>query len=96
MKNWILHLITTAGLMLAFVFVLTPPSARLAAGASPVPQERREKVEDMRRAEQLLRDARAVLAGAPGEYSGHRDKAIVHVDAALGQVHEAIEAVEHH
>jgi hypothetical protein len=96
MKNWILNLVTTAGLLLAFVLTMTPPSARLAAGASPAPQERREKVEDMHRAEQMLRDARAVLAGAPGEYAGHRDRAIKHVDAALGEVHEAIEVVEHH
>lgn len=96
MKNWILNLVTTAGLMLVLVLVVTPPLARLAAGATPAPQERREKFEDLRRAEQLLRDARAVLAGVPGEYAGHRDKAILHVDEALDQVHKAIEVVEHH
>jgi hypothetical protein len=93
MKNWILNLVTTAALMLAFVLTVTPPSARLAAGAPPAPQERREGFEDLRRAQRLLEDARAVLAAAPGEYGGHRDKAIKKVDEALWQVREAI---EHH
>jgi hypothetical protein len=50
-------------------------------------------IDDVRHAEGLLRDARAILAAAPGEYGGHRDKAIKRVDEALGECHAAI---EHH
>lgn len=93
MKHWIRNLAVTAGLMLTFVLTLTPPSARVVAGPLPAPQERREGFEDLHRAEKLLQDARAILAAAPGEYGGHRDKAIQKVDEALYQIHEAY---EHH
>ena len=93
MKKWTLSIFATAGLMLAFGLSVTPPLARLAAGAPPAPQERREGFQDLRRAEQLLNDARAVLKAAPGEYGGHRDKAIKRIDEAIAQLHEAY---EHH
>jgi hypothetical protein len=93
MKKWILNILATTGLMLAFVLTVTPPLARSAAGAPPAPQERQEGFQDLRRAEQLLREARTVLTAAQGEYGGHRDKAIKHIDEAIGQIHEAY---EHH
>jgi hypothetical protein len=74
MKKWILNIFATTGLMLAFVLTVTPPLARSAACARPAPQERQEGFQDLRRAEQLLKEARTVLTAAPGEYGGHRDK----------------------
>ena len=93
MKNWALNLVATAGLILVFALTMPSPAARLAAGSPPAPQERHEGLEDLHRAQQLLQNARAVLMAAPGEYGGHRDKAIKRIDEALGEVHEAL---EHH
>jgi hypothetical protein len=94
MKRKRLSLFAAAGLLLAGAFFFTP-SATLKLGAEPAApaQERREGFDDMHRAEEALRNARAILAAAPGEYGGHRDKAIKKVDEALGEVHQAI---EHH
>jgi hypothetical protein len=94
MKNTKLNWFTLAVVLVAFVLglSLSVPSGT-ARTTAPAAQERHEGFEDMHRAEKLLRDARAVLAGAPGEYGGHRDKAIKRVDEALGEIHEAI---EHH
>jgi hypothetical protein len=50
-------------------------------------------IDDMHHAEAMLRDARAVLGGAPGEYGGYRDKAIKKVDEAIVEVQNAI---KHH
>jgi hypothetical protein len=88
--NW--FMLAGAGMVLCLGLSLSVLSGRVRATA-PAAQERREGFEDMHRAERLLKDARAVLAGAPGEYGGHRDKAIKRVDEALHEVHEAI---EHH
>jgi len=95
MKRWMQNVLVAAGLMLAFLWTLSAPSPRLSAGPLPAPQERREAFEDLRRAEQLLVDARAILAAAPGEYAGHRDKAIKYVDEALDQVRKSIEVARH-
>jgi len=94
MKHSRLNWLTLAGVLVALVFglSLSAPSGT-ARATTPAAQERREGFEDMRRAEALLRDARGVLAGAPGGYGGHRDRAIKRVDEALHEVHEAI---EHH
>jgi hypothetical protein len=89
-SNWIM----VACVLLAMIFglSLSAPSGT-ARATTPAAQERREGFEDMRRAEALLRDARGILAAAPGEYGGHRDRAIKRVDEALHEVHEAL---EHH
>lgn len=94
MKHSRLNWLTLAGVLVALVFglSLSAPSGT-ARATTPAAQERREGFEDLRHAEKLLRDARAVLAGAPGGYGGHRDRAIKRVDEALHEVHEAI---EHH
>jgi hypothetical protein len=88
--NW--FMLACVGMVLVPGLSLSVLSVQVRATA-PAAQERREGFEDMRRAERLLKDARAILAGAPGEYGGHRDKAIKRVDEALHEVHEAI---EHH
>jgi hypothetical protein len=88
--NWLM----SVGALVALIFGLSPSAPNGTARATvPAAQERHEGFEDMRRAEQLLRDAKGVLAAAPGEYGGHRDKAIKRIDEALGEIHEAI---EHH
>ncbi|HYL69495.1 MAG TPA: hypothetical protein VEX69_10035 [Candidatus Limnocylindria bacterium] len=89
-SNWI----TLACVLVVMMFTLSLSAPRGTARATtPAPQDRHEGFEDMHRAQKILQDARAVLAGAPGEYGGHRDKAIKKVDEALHEVHEAI---EHH
>jgi hypothetical protein len=91
MKNNSLKWFTLAVVLVALVLGLSLSVPGGAARATaPAPQERHEGFEDMRRAEGLLKDARAVLAGAPGEYGGHRDRAIKRVDQALEEIHEAI------
>jgi hypothetical protein len=89
-----MHWFMLAGVVMVLVLglSLSVPSGK-ARETAPAAQERHEGFEDMHRAEKLLREAQAVLAGAPGEYGGHRDKAIKRVYEALGEVHEAI---EHH
>lgn len=94
MKRSRLNWFTLACVLVAFAFGLSLSVPRgTARAAAPAAQERREGFEDMHHAEKILREARAVLAGAPGEYGGHRDRAIKRVDEALHEVHEAI---EHH
>jgi len=88
--NWLT--LAVAPIALFFGLSLSAPSGTGGVTA-PTAQERHEGFEDMRHADKLLREARAVLSGAPGEYGGHRDKAIKRVDEALHEVHEAI---EHH
>jgi hypothetical protein len=92
MKNRTLNVFTAAGFLLASALFFASSATPRPAGQPPAaPQERREAFEDLRRAEGLLRDARAILAAAPGEYGGHRDKAIHKIDEALGQIREARE-----
>ena len=96
MKRQIVSLISVAGfLALALIFVLVSPGVRgtttvLGAVANAQPaQERHDAREDLHHAEDKLREARGLLASAPGEYGGHRDKAIKKIDEALQEVHEA-------
>jgi hypothetical protein len=92
MKTRILTALSTLAIMTALFFVF--PSRSTTNAATPntvVPQERREQAEDLHRAEDKLKEARALLAGAPGEFGGHREKAIARVDEALGEVREAWE-----
>lgn len=99
MKRQIMSWISVAGLLaLASLFVFISPAVRgtthasgTAANEQPA-QERREGREDLHHAEDMLRQARGLLASAPGEYGGHRDKAIKKIDEALQEVHEAWES----
>jgi len=92
MKARILTALTAIAFIAALVFVFPTHSTTSAASAnSAVPQERREQAEDLHRAENKLREARDILKAAPGEYGGHRDKAIGRIDEALAEVHEAWE-----
>jgi hypothetical protein len=69
------------GLCLAFGAFAT---GRIGAAA----QDRREMIHH---AEDKLKEARDMLANTPGEFGGHRDKAIRKIDEALAEVHEAWE-----
>ncbi|MGH9747549.1 MAG: hypothetical protein ACRD59_15750 [Candidatus Acidiferrales bacterium] len=96
MKNHASRLLIVAGFVLAFVVGAASRSIPGATGVTVVAaQERHEAIADMRRAKDLLEQARALLAGAPGTFGGHRDKALKHLDAAIGEVHEAVETREH-
>ena len=99
MKRQILSLISWAGfLVLALLFVFVSPAVRgTTSGAGAVAngqpaQERHDAREDLHHAEDRLREARGLLAAAPGEYGGHRDKAIKKIDEALQEVHAAWES----
>lgn len=99
MKRQIISLMSVATLVVAaLVFAFVSPSVR---GTTPAPgavanaqpaQERHDAREDLHHAEDMLRQARGLLASAPGEYGGHRDKAIKKIDEALQEVHEAWES----
>jgi hypothetical protein len=99
MNRLFIRLISAAGLLtLALFLVFVSPAVRgrtLAPGAvlngAPA-QERHDAREDLHHAEDKLREARGLLASAPGEYGGHRDKAIKKVDEAIQEVHEAWES----
>jgi uncharacterized iron-regulated membrane protein len=86
---WSLSIVATVTLTLAFSAVAGPkaPSAAAAvAPASPVlvaPVPPHPRVHE---AIEALRGAREHMAHAEGEFRGHRDKAIEHIDAAI---HEA-------
>ncbi|MFZ0523485.1 MAG: hypothetical protein WAL95_20830 [Candidatus Acidiferrales bacterium] len=96
MNRQLMRLVSAAGLLaLAMLLVVVSPAVR---GTAPVSgavangqpaQERHEAREDLHHAEDKLREARGLLASAPGEYGGHRDKAIKKIDEALQEVHEA-------
>jgi hypothetical protein len=58
-------------------------------------QEKRDAMADVARARDLLKEARNLLASAPGEFGGHRDKAIKKVDEALGEANEALATRAH-
>lgn len=91
MKNRILTALTAIAFACALFLVIPSRATTGAVPGANTPQERREQAEDLHRAEDKLKEARALLAGAPGEYGGHREKAIARVDEALGEVHEAWE-----
>ena len=95
MTRWTRSLLAATALLFAMLFTLAPRPAQLSASPLPAPQERHDAFEELRRAEQLLVDARALLAAAPGEYAGHRDKAIKYVDEALDQVRKSIAVARH-
>jgi hypothetical protein len=83
-----------AALVLAFISPAvrgTTPAPGAVASAQPA-QERHDAREDLHHAEDKLREARGLLASAPGEYGGHRHKAIKKIDEALQEVHEAWES----
>jgi hypothetical protein len=43
----------------------------------------------------MMQQARGLLAGAPGSFGGHREKAMKHLDLALGEANQALEVREH-
>lgn len=99
MKRKIISLMSAATLLAAaLVFVFVSPAVRGTASASGAvanlqpAQDRHDAREDLHHAEDKLREARGLLASAPGEYGGHRDKAIKKIDEALQEVHEAWES----
>jgi uncharacterized iron-regulated membrane protein len=87
---WSLSIVATVILTLAFSAVAGPkaPSANAAVApaspvvAAPVPPPHPRVHEAI----EALRGAREHMAHAEGEFRGHRDKAIEHIDAAI---HEA-------
>lgn len=92
MKRHIWSLISTAGFMLAFLFAFGSPAASTAARTNAAaPQERREQAEELHRADDKLREARELLEHAPGEFGGHRKRAIGRIDEALAEIHAAYE-----
>jgi hypothetical protein len=94
MKTQMSRLLIVSGFAVAFV---AGTAVRSIPGTTGVvaAQEKHEAMADMRSASSLLQQARGLLAGAPGSFGGHRDKAIKRVDEALGEVNEALQTRAH-
>ncbi|MFZ0582938.1 MAG: hypothetical protein WAN72_03805 [Candidatus Acidiferrales bacterium] len=97
MNRQLMRLVSAAGLLALAFFLLVFVSPAVRGTTSPrgaflegtPAQAGHEAREDLHHAEDKLREARGLLASAPGEYGGHRDKAIKKIDEALQEVHEA-------
>jgi hypothetical protein len=91
MKNQISRLLIVGGFVLCFVagaaFHSIPGATSVTVAAA---QDKRDAMADVARARYLLQEARGLLASAPGEFGGHRDKAIKKVDEALGEANAAL------
>ncbi len=93
MQNQISRLLIVGGFLLCFgagAAFHSIPGVTVAAA-----QEKRDAMADVARARDLLKEARNLLASAPGEFGGHRDKAIKKVDEALGEANEALATRAH-
>jgi hypothetical protein len=84
--SWFVLAVVLVALVVGLSLFVSSGTARAAVPAAG-------GIDDMHHAEAMLGDARAVLARAPGEYGGYRDKAIKKVDEALVEVQNAI---KHH
>ncbi len=87
-KIGFLTLLITAMLLLTLALTAAaagpkaaPPASPAVAAPAPMPPHPR-----VHEAIEALRNAREHMAHAEGEFHGHRDKAIEHIDAAI---HEA-------
>ncbi len=94
MNRHLLSFMVSMGLALACVLVFVSPAVKgttavPSTAISALPAQGHEARQDLHAAEDKLREARGLLANAPGEYGGHRDKAIKKIDEALAEVHEA-------
>jgi hypothetical protein len=96
MKNQISRLLIVGGFVLCFVagaaFHSIPGATSVTVAAA---QDKRDAMADVARARYLLQEARGLLASAPGEFGGHRDKAIKKVDEALGEANAALATRAH-
>jgi hypothetical protein len=96
MKNQITRVLVVAGFAVAFV---AGAASHLIPGANSITvvaaQEKHEAMRDVRSAREMMQQARGLLAGAPGSFGGHREKAMKHLDLALGEANQALEVREH-
>jgi hypothetical protein len=96
MKNQISRLLIVAGFALAFV---AGAASHLIPGVNSVAvvaaQEKHEALRDVRTARDMMQQARGYLAGAPGSFGGHREKAMKFLDMAIGEANQAVEIREH-
>jgi hypothetical protein len=96
MKNQISRLLIVGGFVLSFVagaaFHSIPGATSVTVVAA---QDKRDAMADVAHARDLLQEARGLLARAPGEFRGHRDKAIKKVDEALGEANAALATRAH-
>jgi len=85
-KIGILTLVIMVTILLTLAFsaaAASPKAAPVPVAAAPAPMPPHPRVEH---ALEALRSARDHMAHAEGEFHGHRDKTIEHIDAAI---HEA-------
>lgn len=93
----IMILIVLVG-MTAFVIPRSFSQQRAVQGKAHLQQVYQRDVEaDVQRAREALENARKELAGAGGEWGGHRVAAMKHIDAALAEIKQAEQwARQHH
>ena len=96
MKNQISRLLIVTGFAVAFVAGAATHSIPGATSVTSVAaQEKHEALRDVRSARDMMQQARGLLAGAPGSFGGHREKAMKFLDLALGEANQAVEVREH-
>jgi hypothetical protein len=96
MKNQVSRWLIIGGFALAFVAGAASRSIPGLTGVTvAAAQEKHEALRDVRSARDLMQQARGLLAGAPGDFGGHRHNAIEHLDAALHEANAALETREH-
>ena len=96
MRTSITRVLIVFGFVVAFV---AGAASRSIPGPTSITvvaaQERHEALRDVRSAQDLMQQARGLLAGAPGNFGGHRNNAVKHLDAALHETDAAIATREH-
>lgn len=71
---------------------MTPPTGAVGNGGAPWPHG--DHHPEIRRAIHVLEKAKEDLEHAAHDYAGHREKAIQDIDAALGELQQALQVNE--
>jgi hypothetical protein len=88
-------LFSAAFILTGTSFAQTPPPAVVAAPAGgPVVAVHHDHHPEIHRAIHKLRTAKSDLEKAADDYGGHKAKAIAAIDAALEELHAALEFVK--
>jgi hypothetical protein len=92
MNKVLMGLMSGAFILTGSVYAQTPPpAAPVAAVAAPVVVVHHEHHPEIHKAMRKLRGAKQDLEKAAHDYGGHRVKAIAAIDAALEELHAALD-----